>query len=140
MISSAKDAQQLSSAKDKENVISLPHVGIALHGWMQLMTFNLICKQNIEGRTQEIKSVITTHAVRQPFTAEQLAKMNRGQRSWQREMLHALPDLQMNTDDQVTFFGTTYRVEEKISWPEYGYIQYNLVEDYGYMNEVSDNE
>ncbi|MBW1812126.1 MAG: hypothetical protein JRJ39_00260 [Deltaproteobacteria bacterium] len=136
MISNAKDSQSIVSAKDNNNVSSLPYVAIALHNWMQLMTFNLICKRMIDGYTQEIKSEITTHAVRQPMSPQLVNMQPAGQRSWKWETLHALPDLVMNIDDQVTYQEETFRVKGKKHYPEYGYIEYQLAQDYNYMNEA----
>ena len=136
MIPNAKDAQTIVNGKDSAYTGSLPHVGAALHGWMQLMVFGLICKQNIDGYTQEIKSKVTTHALRQPLTPQQLSLKPQGQRDWKWEQLHALPDLQMNPDDQVTYLGQTYRVMEKKEYPEYGYIEYHVGQDFSYLNEV----
>lgn len=136
MISNAKDSQIIGNAKDRDNTSSLPDVSVALHNWMQLMTFNIICKKIIDGYTQEIKSEITTHAVRQPMSPQMIALQPAGSRSWKWETLHALPDLVMNIDDQVTYQGETFRVRGKGNYPEYGYIEYQLVEDYNHMNEA----
>ncbi len=136
MISNAKDAQIISNGKDSEYTSSLPKVESALFGWMQIMTFNLICKKNIDGYTQEVKSIIKTRAVRQPMTPQQLSLKPAGQRSWKWETLHALPDLQLQLDDQVTYLDKTFRVMEKSEYPEYGYIEYHLGQDFNYMNEA----
>lgn len=136
MLTNAKDGQIIRNAKDNENLSSLPDVSVALHNWMQMMTFNLICKKIIDGYTQEIKSEIITHAVRQPMSAQMISLQPAGQRSWKWETLHALPDLEMNIDDQVTYQGDTFRVTGKTDCSEYGYIEYQMVQDFNYMNEA----
>lgn len=135
MILNAKDANIIVNGKDAKEINSLPHVGVALHAWMKFMLFGTICKQNIDGRTQEIESKIQTHAVRQPLSAEQLKLKPEGLRSWKWDQLHALPDLVLNTDDRVTYGGITFRVQYKKDWAEYGYIEYHVVQDFGYLNE-----
>lgn len=140
MINNAKDAQIIVSAKDIDEVTSLPHVGIALHGMMQLMEFWKICKKNVDGYTQEIESITKTHAVRQPFSDEQIELLPEGERSWKWEMLHALPDLALNTDDRVSYLGRSYTVKSKKNYSEYGYIEYHLIEDYNSLNRAPSYE
>ena len=104
------------------------------------MHFITICKQNIDGYTEEIKSEVNTHAVRQPLQPTRLDLREQGERTWQHEMLHALPDLQLNIDDRVQYLGTTYRVVDRNAFPEYGYIQYNVTQDFDYLNEAPEYE
>ncbi len=140
MINNAKDSQKISQGKDQDGITSLPHVGKALHGWMQLMKFTIICKQSINGYTQEIASTLNTHAVRQPLSPQQLAIKPKGERNWRHEMIHALPDLQLNPDDRVEYLGVRYRVMERNDYPEYGYIQYNVSEDFDFLSEAPSYE
>lgn len=136
MIPNAKDTMRLSNAKDSDDPVSfVPAVGVALHGWMQFMKFKTICKTNNNGYTDEIESTVETHAVRQPLMPQQLLTKPAGQRGWRWEQLHVLPDLDVNLDDKIEYLGVTYRVQAKNSYPEYGYIEYHVVQDYGYLNE-----
>lgn len=110
--------------------VALPNVGGAVAGWMQKMTFGVVCKSQVDGFTQEIITPVETKGVKQPFTAEQLSLLPEGERSWKWFMIHCLPDVKLATDDRIVLDDVKYRVMAKEDWSEYGFLQYNIIEDF----------
>ena len=105
-------------------------MGEVLVSWFQNLTFDLITKTLVDYETKETKRTISTQGVRQPMSAQQLAIKPEGQRAWRWETIHCLPDVVLKVDDRVIFNGVEYRVMQKWSWPEYGYVQYEICQDY----------
>ena len=113
-----------------QNSSDLPDVSDGVSCFMQPTTVEIIRKEQVDGYTQEEKTCVKTMAVRQPYSAEQLAIRPEGQRSWKWHTIHCLPNLILKTDDIVNIHGIHYRIMQKTDWKDYGYIQYEVVEDY----------
>ena len=121
----------ITNAKDKGlKYTGLPQMGEVLVSWFQNLTFDLITKTLVNYETKETKRTISTQGVRQPMSAQQLAIKPEGQRAWRWETIHCLPDVILKVDDRVIFNGVEYRVMQKWSWPEYGYVEYHICEGY----------
>lgn len=123
----------LQNAKDtllSENPGTLPNMQGALLDWFQSMTFSVVTKTVINAQVVETKTQVSTKAVRQPFTSQQLLMKPEGQRHWKWETLHAFPDCVLVPDDIVIFAGGTYRVMQKRDWKEYGYVEYHICQGY----------
>jgi len=110
--------------------LNLPNLGLTIVGWFQDVVIGIITKTVVNGRCVETVLEITTKGVKQPFTAEQLAILPEGERSWKWYMLHCQASLALNTDDVITIRGTRYRVMSRLGYDEYGFLQYELVDDY----------
>lgn len=109
---------------------NLPNMATTLEGWFQKIIVGLITKTIVNNRTVETSTDYETRGVKQPFSPEQLEIKPEGERSWKWFMLHCQPSLQLQTDDIVTIKGQCYRVNDKLGFDEYGYLQYELVDDY----------
>ncbi len=123
----------ITNGKDKPfgtAAIGLPNMSEALSGWMQPMKFGVICSQSIDGLVQEIVQWVNTKGVRQPFSAQKLMIKPEGQRAWRWETLHCLPDVLLKPNDDVLFEGVKYRVMQKYDYKEYGYLQYDITQDF----------
>lgn len=66
----------------------------------------------------------------QPFSARELKLKAEGQRSWNWQMLHTTPDVDMKNDEEFIYRGTRYRVMSQSGYSDFGYISYELVQDY----------
>ena len=53
-----------------------------------------------------------------------------GQRAWKWFSVHADPSLSLTPDEVITYQSTQYRVKGKTDYTGYGYIYYELIEDY----------
>lgn len=112
---------QLSSA--------LPDVSVSVNEFLQNVKIGIVQKQQIEGFTEEITVYKFYRAVKQPMD-EQLAIQMEGERSWKWYRIHATPDLILVTDDRIVFDCLIYRVMGKRDYKEYGYVEYDVIEDY----------
>ena len=125
------------NAKDKGlNYVGLPQVGEVLPGWFQPLKFDIVTKSLVDYEVQEVIVSVQTMGVRQPFTSQKLAIKPEGQRSWNWETLHCLPNVPLKVDDKVIFDNKTYRVMNKWDWKEYGYYEFELCQGYE-MDEES---
>jgi hypothetical protein len=113
-----------------QNPGTLPDVRGALLDWFQQITFTNVLKKVDRFRVQETPVALNFQGVMQPLSAEALEQKSEGERSWQWMNLFAEPSLVLETDDVVTFLGTQYRVMKKNYWAQYGYVSYELVNDY----------
>ena len=109
---------------------NLPNVGSALLEWFQAMTFTRVVKTVVNFKAKEVETNFVFRGVRQPFTAQQLNQKPEGQRDWLWEKVHAEPSLILNIDEIIYFNSVKYRVMRKADWKEYGYVEYDIVQDY----------
>lgn len=124
----------ISNAADRklfENSGTLPDVSGGILNYFQPMVFTVIAKI-VDKSYQVLETPVLTdfQGVWQPFTAQQISMKPEGQREWQWFMLHAQPGVTLNPDDVVTYLGTQYRVKSKLDYTLYGYVQYELNNDY----------
>lgn len=111
-------------------LIDLPDVSAAVQMFFQPIKINVVCKVQVDGYTQETTRCITTQGVRQAFTADQLAIKPEGQRGWKFSKLYCTPDVKLKLDDIIYIRGVKSRVMASADWAEYGYSEFDLVEDY----------
>jgi hypothetical protein len=109
---------------------TLPNVQEAMASWFQTLTFTKIVKTVVNFNAVEVRTNFAFQGVRQPFTSQQLMMKPEGQRKWKWEMIHAYPDLVLQPDEIIIFNGLNYRVMQKYDYTEYGYVQYDIVQDY----------
>jgi hypothetical protein len=108
----------------------LPDMGLAMADILQPVQFIQITKQNLNGLVQEIQTPINTRAVRQPYSPQRLDIKPEGQREWRWETVFASIDLILSPDDRILWDGLYFRVMQKSDYKEYGYVQYEIVQDY----------
>lgn len=113
-----------------QQVGTLPQMDGALMDWLQPMTFKVVTKTTVNMQVVESFINVTMQAVRQPLSAQQLMMKPEGQRGWKWDRIHALPGQELSLDSEVIYLGIQYRVMGKWPWPEYGYIEYHLTQDY----------
>ena len=124
MIKNGKDT------KLNESTGTLPDVSGAMLGWFQKMTVEIICKTIINFRVVETLRTVNFSGVIQPFTDQQINMMPIGQRAWRWYTLHAETSLDLKIDDVMLYSDVKYRVQSKANYNKYGYVKYNLVEDF----------
>lgn len=113
-----------------DSVTTVPDVSAAIMSLLRPMQFILVKKQQIAGETQEIKRQVLTMASRQPLKAQQLILKPEGQRAWKWEKIHAIPEYELYVDDIIVFNGINYRVMEKTNYSEYGFVEYDIAQDF----------
>jgi len=121
------------NAKDlplSANSGTLPNMSDALLDWFLPLVFTKIVKTVVNFKVVETPTAVSFSGVWQPFSAQQLKLMPDGQRDWKWFTVHALPALILVPDELITFRGLQYRVKMKTDYKEYGYVKYDLVEDF----------
>ena len=101
-----------------------------LSNYFQQTTFINIVKSVVNGQVVETQTPYCVLAIVEVMSGQQLMIKPEGQRQWRWISVWAYPDLFLNTDDIVQYLGVNYRVDHKNDWSVYGYLQYDLVEDY----------
>lgn len=124
MITNGKDIPLNQAAS------ALPDMGPAMSDVMQPITLIKVDKQNVDGIVQEILTAIDTRAVRLPMGPQMLSIKPEGQRSWLWETVYAAPDLVLKPDDLIQWTGVLFRVMQKTDFSQYGYVQYDIVQEY----------
>ncbi len=109
---------------------TVPDVSGALLNWFQKMTFTIISKSIVNFKNVEVSTESSFRGVIQPFTPQQLKILQEGQRAWKWHKIHADPSLSLKPDDKVVYLSQTYRVMSKTDYTIYGYIEYDVIEDY----------
>lgn len=127
------DQPPIFNAKDRPIGVAvggLPNVNAALGGWMQPMVFGRVTKTPSGYQVVETEEAFNFRGVIQPLSARQIAYKPEGQRAWTWLMLHADPSLTLNVDDVVTYLGKQTRITARKNYTNYGYVYYELVQDW----------
>lgn len=109
---------------------TVPNVGGAMLDWFQPMTFTLIEKSTVGFQVVETTTPISFRGVIQPLEGRKLQLKPEGQRAWTWLWLHADPSLTLAVDDVVIYLGVRTRVMGQKDWKIYGYVSYELVQDW----------
>lgn len=108
----------------------VPDVGGALLGYFQPMTFTRVTKTTEAFQAVETPQAFSFRGVIQPLTDRRLALKPEGQRAWTWLLLHAEPSLKLDVDEVVTYLGVQTRIMARKDYTLYGYVQYELVQDW----------
>lgn len=109
---------------------TLPEVADTIMDWFQPMTFEIVTKAVVGFQLKETPTSISFQGVWQPYQPRELDMQAHGQRKWGWYRLHALPGIDLLTDDVVIYLGIQYRVLSKLTYKLYGYDEYKLLVDY----------
>lgn len=109
---------------------NLPDVSGALQGWFQKMTFYRVTKTITNFEVVEDSVPFSFQGVWQPLSARQISFKPEGQRAWKWFQVHAEPSLLLNPDEVIVYQGTQFRVKGTSNYDEYGYVKYDLIEDF----------
>lgn len=113
-----------------QNTGTLPNVSGAMLQWFQPMIFEPVLK-SVEGfLLDELGDPIAFRGVIQPLQNRDLMIKPEGERAWTWQMLHSDVSLQLNVDAVVRYLGIQYRVMARKDYSAYGYMTYDLIQDY----------
>lgn len=122
--------QNGSNKKLNQQTGNLPNVSAALGGWLQPTVFTLISVA-VEGfQADETRTPINFMGVVQPLSGQRLEMKPEGERSWNWLWVHAQPAMILSTDEVIEYLGVKYRVMRQKDYTNYGYSEYELVQDY----------
>lgn len=113
-----------------QNSGTVPNVGDAMLNWFQNITFGVVTKTVVNAQVVETMEEVTFKGVWQPLTERKLMLKPEGQRAWSWYWLHADPALNLPVDNVVVYLGKQFRVMAKKNYELYGYVEYELVQDY----------
>ena len=123
---------EITNGKDlsfDQSASGLPNVIEAIQSLLQPLYVTYVQKQQVDGYTQEITISLCVQASIQP--AEQKLDMtSTGQRSWRYWDVWCENNLDLQPDEMFEVGGLRYRILSRNDWAAYGYIHYQVVEDY----------
>lgn len=123
MITNAKD-KTLAQSQD------LPNMSEVVSSFTQPITFVLITKSTVDGYLQETTHEIETRGMIVPLSPQRISIKPEGQRAWKWDQLFCLTDVSMNIDDQIIYDNEKFRIMSKTDYSKYGFIEYEIVQDY----------
>jgi hypothetical protein len=109
---------------------TVPDVSGALQDYYQSMVFMPVVKTVAGFVVSEVGSPINFRGNLQPLSERRLALKPEGERGWTWFMLHCDTALQLDIDDVVQWRGKATRVMGRKDFALYGYIYYELVQDW----------
>lgn len=109
---------------------TVPDVGTAMLDYFQPLQMTTITKGVLGFQAIETGVVTKFRGVVQPFTGRQLLLKPEGQRAWNWMTLFSEPVLTLDVDDIMTFLGKDTRVMARKDFALYGYLVYELVQDW----------
>jgi hypothetical protein len=109
---------------------ALPQMGSAVSAWMQPLKFTLVGKQIVDHIETENYVEKNTFGFRAPLKPQELAIKPEGQRAWRWEHVIALPSCVLSVDDIIVFNDLRYRVMSKANYTEYGFLDYQICEEF----------
>lgn len=113
-----------------QNATQLPDMGGTVKSYFRPLVLIYVIKSVVAHEIQEARKELRCFGTIQPFDWRELRIKPEGQRSWNWQMLHTTPDVKLKNDEEFTEGGTRYRVMSQGSYNRYGYITYELVQDY----------
>jgi hypothetical protein len=109
---------------------SVPNVSGAMKNWFQPTVFGVVTK--VTQGFQVVETVVDTtyKAVVQPLSAQRVAMKPEGQRKWEWLWIHAEPAMNLEVDSIIRYKTVQFRIAAKKNFEIYGYVEYEIVNDY----------
>lgn len=108
----------------------LPEMRETVVGWMRPLILSRVIKQQVNFRIVESEEQLNTRGVIQPFSKRRLEMKPEGERSWEWIQIHTTPDLKMENGWIIKIANKQYRVVGQWDFSRYGYMEYELCNDY----------
>jgi hypothetical protein len=108
----------------------LPNMGFTITGWFRPMELVRRITTLVDREAQVVFVPLQCQGVIQPLTGRELKIKPEGQRAWNWNMLHTTPNVNLAPGEDFTLDGKKYRVMSDKGYSDYGYIYYELVQDY----------
>ena len=114
---------------------TIPNVQGALFDWFQDLTFGQLTKTTVDFQVVETVVNIAFWGVVVPMGGRELILKPEGQRQWNWSSVYAQAApggaiMALKADDIIIFLGTQYRVMTRKEHALYGFVVYEIVEDY----------
>lgn len=109
---------------------TLPNMSDTVANWFQLCVFERVIKTIVNFQVVETTTPVQFQGVVMTEPKRKLVQDAHGQRRWRTKTVYAWPTLQLAPDDVVIYDNVQYRVGATLDYKQYGYIGYELMEDY----------
>lgn len=106
----------------------LPNMSNTIKGWFQPIIFKKVSYSVVNFEKVETIDIIDTQGVVQPAGQETLNLLAEGDRSWDVQEVHCLPNVQLKNGDFIEWNNTKYKVLSKQNYSCYGYMFYVIRE------------
>lgn len=108
--------------------VGLPNMSQTIIGWFQNITFGVVSSQLVD--FEEVKTITQTptKGVVQPAGYEILDIMPEGDRNWDIQEVHCLPNIHVQVGEFIYWNNLKYRVLKRENFAEYGYMHYVIRE------------
>lgn len=123
----------ISSANTRsvsDTALALPSVQSTILGWFRPLVLGVQTRRVVAGEVKYTTQRKNCRGVIQPFAPQELVIKPEGERSWDWKHLYTTPDVQLVNGQTFFIKGTPYRVMSTIDYSEYGYVGYELVQNY----------
>lgn len=104
--------------------VGLPNMSQTIIGWFQPIIFGIVEKTLVD--FEEVKTItpVNTQGVVQPAGYEILDIMPEGDRNWDIQEVHCLPNIQVKVGEFIYWNDLKYRILKRENFSEYGYMHY----------------
>lgn len=109
---------------------TVPYVGGAMLNWFQPMTFGVVTTTVVGFQSVQEVVDVSFIGVIEPLEGRKLLLKPEGQRSWTWYQVHSTPALRLNVDKIIRYLGVQYRVMAVKEYAIYGYMYYEMVQDW----------
>lgn len=109
---------------------ALPSLRTTLVGWFRPIVLGRVTSNIVEGEIQRVVREQRCRGMVQPFGPRELKLKSEGERKWNWQMLHTDPSVSLRDGEEFTIHNIRYRVMSQKNYSEYGYVMYELVQDY----------
>ena len=110
--------------------LALPSLYASIVGWFRPLVLGRVTKTVVDFETKEVFREFRCMGVIQPFGVQELNMKPEGQGKWNWQMLHTTRDVNLLNDERFVLRGTPFRVMRKKDYSDYGYVVYELTQDY----------
>lgn len=109
---------------------TLPSMRSTILGWFRPIVLGRVISRIEEGEVKQTVKELRCLGTIQPFGARDLKLKKEGERNWNWQMLHTTPEVSLQDGEEFRIRGVPFRVMGQRNFSEYGYITYELVQDY----------
>ncbi|MDE3073910.1 MAG: hypothetical protein KGJ86_00650 [Chloroflexota bacterium] len=100
-------------------------------GLFRPLTIVRVRKTVVDFQVVESREEFRCMGSTQPLSSEDLVIKPEGERAWNWQRLHTTVDVDLGNDEIVLLRDTRYRVVGQSDYGAFGYVEYELVQDYG---------
>jgi hypothetical protein len=113
-----------------ESALTMPNMRSAIINWFRPLQAILITTSIVDGESREVRRPFNTAGILLPMKARYIALKPEGQRAWRWFVLHVGREIELKPNDIIIRKNVPYRVMGRWGYEDYGWIRYELKEDF----------